>query len=138
METLEESPADFVPLRLTLQPDGLCVELTRSNLVIGRHTEADVRLGFPDVSRRHCRCVFAHGKWRIEDLDSLNGLYINGERIHEAYLYDGDRLRLGGLEITVSLVNQPSIVPMPTRSPAAEVLQSIAEILPSAGERKAS
>lgn len=139
MEVLDkEAGADFVPLRLIIQPEGFCLDLKRPQVVIGRHSDADVRFAFPDISRRHCRCAFTHGRWQVVDLDSLNGIYVNDERIHEAYLYDGDRLRIGNLEMLVSLEDQHGVVSMPTRSSAAEVLHSIAEVLPAASERKAS
>ena len=135
MDVLEAS--QVMPLRLLIQPEGYCVELRQPSVVVGRHTEADIRLGYPDISRRHCRFLFEGGVWQITDLDSLNGLYINGERIQEAYLYDGDRLRLGGLEICVSIVDHPTIVQMPVRAAEVQVLASIVEALPMA-ERKAS
>ena len=54
-----ELPRDFVPLRLEMQgldaPQQLLVEVARPAAVVGRHTCADVRLAYPDVSRRHCR-----------------------------------------------------------------------------------
>src|ERR1700758_4892503 len=40
-------PEGFVPLRLLLQPGGLCVELSRPDMVIGRHSSADVRMCLP-------------------------------------------------------------------------------------------
>jgi pSer/pThr/pTyr-binding forkhead associated (FHA) protein len=136
-------PLGFVPLELTLLPAGPSVELDRPDMVIGRHSGADVRLALPDVSRRHCRLVFQHGSWKIMDLKSLNGIYVNGERMQEATLYDGDTVRLGGFTFTVRLVTQPRIVPMPERNAADQndVLQQIAEVLPRNTEteqRKAS
>ena len=40
-------PLDFVPLRLLLQPGGLRIELTRPDMLVGRHSEADIRLPYP-------------------------------------------------------------------------------------------
>src|SRR5690349_9243757 len=62
----------FVPLRLVLRPGTTAVELTRPDMLVGRHTEADIRLSLPDVSRRHCRLVYAAGRWQIFDLNSLD------------------------------------------------------------------
>ena len=92
--------ATFTPLRLRL-PDGAPLEVKRSRAVLGRHSEADVRLAFADVSRRHCLVAFEMGQWRVYDLDSLNGVYVNDERIVEAALYAGDVLRLGDVPLTV-------------------------------------
>ena len=108
----DELPHDFLPLRLLLQPGGLCLELTRPDMVIGRHSEADLRLALPDISRRHCRCVFTQGNWQIFDLNSLNGVFLNDQRMHQAILYDGDRLRLASLHFVVAIVDQPRIVPL--------------------------
>src|SRR2546423_3973024 len=54
---------DFIPMTLVLQPNGLKVELTRPEMLLGRHSGADLRLPMPDVSRRHCRFVFQDGVW---------------------------------------------------------------------------
>ena len=103
-----ELPADFVALRLLLHPGGLCVELSKPDMLIGRHSTSDVRLSLPDISRRHCRFVFADGCWRVFDLKSLNGVFVNGERLHEATVFHGDRIRLGSLTFDVDLTPAPS------------------------------
>jgi pSer/pThr/pTyr-binding forkhead associated (FHA) protein len=122
-------PADFVPLRLYLQPGGLCVELTQPDMLVGRHSEADVRLALPDISRRHCRLAFVDGHWRVTDLNSLNGVFINDDRMHEATLHDGDRIRLGSLTFAVKVA---SVDPVHDRS-----VKEIPEVL-SFRERQAS
>jgi pSer/pThr/pTyr-binding forkhead associated (FHA) protein len=96
-------PGDFFPLRLLLQPGGLSVELARPDMIVGRHRGADVRLSLPDISRRHCRFVFSDGAWRVCDLNSLNGVYVNSERLDEAVLEHGDRVRIGSLTFGVDL-----------------------------------
>ena len=96
-------PPGFAPLRLKLQPGGLSVELTRPSNLIGRHSDADVRLALPDVSRRHCRFVFADGGWQVIDLNSLNGVQVNGEQVLQAPLENGDLLRIGGFTFAVDL-----------------------------------
>ena len=96
-------PADFVPLRLVLQPSGASVKLTQPDMLIGRHSLADVRLPLPDVSRRHCRFLFGQGYWQIIDLNSLNGVFLNGEPIRQATVRNGDLIRIGGFTFTVDL-----------------------------------
>jgi pSer/pThr/pTyr-binding forkhead associated (FHA) protein len=93
----------FIPLRLLLHPGGLCVEMTKADTVVGRHSGADVRLSLPDVSRRHCRFVFGDGQWRVFDLNSLNGVFVNGERLTEAVVFHGDRIRIGSLTFVVEI-----------------------------------
>jgi pSer/pThr/pTyr-binding forkhead associated (FHA) protein len=95
--------ADFVPLRLLLQPAGATIDVDRPEVVVGRHTDADIRLPLPDVSRRHCRLQFVGGRWQVVDLNSLNGTKVNGEPVQQASLEQGDLLRIGGFTFAVEL-----------------------------------
>src|SRR3954447_12421999 len=92
----ESLPEAFVPMRLVLQPGGATIDVDRPDVVVGRHTECDVRLPLPDVSRRHCRLQFVEGCWQVMDLNSLNGIQVNGEAVLQAPLAQGDRLKIGG------------------------------------------
>ncbi len=94
---------DVAPLRLCLRPGRFAVEVTRSGMVFGRHSSADVRLPLPDVSRRHCRFVCEAGRWYVIDLDSLNGVFVNDALVRRAELHEGDVLRLGGFVFDVTL-----------------------------------
>jgi pSer/pThr/pTyr-binding forkhead associated (FHA) protein len=96
-------PADFIPLRLVLQPGGATIELTQPDMLLGRHSRADVRLPLPDVSRRHCRFLFTQGTWQVLDLNSLNGVFLNDEPIRQATVQPGDLLRIGGFTFIVDL-----------------------------------
>jgi pSer/pThr/pTyr-binding forkhead associated (FHA) protein len=116
----EQAPGDFTPLRLLLQPGSLVIELTATDMVLGRHSEADIRLPLPDVSRRHCRFVYSNGNWQVIDLKSLNGVLVNDVLVERSSLYHGDRLRIGGLVFAVDLPHQQSegevVKPRPERS----------------------
>jgi FHA domain len=94
-------PCDFVPLHLVLEGGTLAIELTAPDLVLGRHTGADIHLPLPDVSRRHCRFVYTGGHWQVIDLQSLNGVWVNEQLVQRAPLYAGDRLRIGAFVFTV-------------------------------------
>jgi pSer/pThr/pTyr-binding forkhead associated (FHA) protein len=96
-------PPDLVPLRLCLQPGGAVLEVTRAEAIVGRHTEAEVRLPLPDVSRRHCRLVWQHGRWQVHDLNSLNGVFVNDRQVQQATLRAGDLLRIGGFIFRIEL-----------------------------------
>jgi pSer/pThr/pTyr-binding forkhead associated (FHA) protein len=101
-------------------------------MILGRHSRADVRLPLPDVSRRHCRFVWADGAWQVIDLQSLNGVYVNDQRVTQATLHAGDTVRIGGFSFVVA----PAAVAGSTASFAEtpgderEVLRDIAEALP--------
>ncbi|MBI1916000.1 MAG: FHA domain-containing protein [Planctomycetes bacterium] len=99
----EGLPPHFVPLRLVMRPGGVAVELTRPDMLLGRHSEADVRLPLPDVSRRHCRFVFSDGSWHVRDLKSLNGTYVNEQAVEYTAIFHGDTVRIGGFVFGVDL-----------------------------------
>ena len=64
--------------------------------VVGRGREADVRVGVPEVSRRHARIDVAGGRATVEDLESRNGTFVRGRRIQGATpLADGDEVSFG-------------------------------------------
>lgn len=131
LELRPQEREGFAPLKLTVQPGNASASVTRTQAVIGRHSHADIRLAFPEVSRRHARVVYENGQWRIVDLDSLNGVWINGERMHDAVLYDADRVRIGGCVLTVEQGTPVRVVKAARRSdPEVKVLKSIADVLP--------
>ena len=69
---------------------------------IGRSASADIRLDDPTVSRRHALVVrTATGTLRALDDRSLNGLFLNGERVEGAQLKDGDELEIGRFRLYV-------------------------------------
>lgn len=72
-------------------------KLSGAELVVGRSPDVDLVLDSNDLSRRHARMSFAQAQWSIRDLDSRNGVYLNGVRIHSATLYDGDTVQLGNV-----------------------------------------
>jgi len=96
-------PPQFVPLRLVMRPGGVTVELTRPDMLMGRHSEADIRLPLPDVSRRHCRFEFSDGSWHVRDLKSLNGTFVNEQSIEYTAIFHGDTVRIGGFVFGVDL-----------------------------------
>lgn len=96
-------PEGFVPLRLVLVPSGYAVQLTRVDCLIGRHSDADVRLPLPDVSRHHCRFLWVDGQWQVTDLGSLNGTFVNDQPVRQATLRADDRVRIGGFTFRVEL-----------------------------------
>src|SRR5206468_3009201 len=94
-------PSRFFALRLVVPDAALAVDLDRPEMVLGRHSEADVRLPLPDVSRRHCRFVYTNGEWHVWDLNSLNGIFVNGMRVQHAVLQPQDTLSIGGFTFEV-------------------------------------
>ncbi len=64
--------------------------------VLGRSDDAECVLRDPNVSRRHAELrQDAAGQWEIFDLGSTNGVKINGRRVTEAPLREGDQVTIG-------------------------------------------
>jgi pSer/pThr/pTyr-binding forkhead associated (FHA) protein len=75
---------------------GTVFELPLGQTLIGRSEVAQVRLPDDGVSRRHAKIVReSDGSAKIVDLESTNGTYINGRRVHAEGLREGDRIRIG-------------------------------------------
>jgi adenylate cyclase len=72
-------------------------------MLIGRHSQADLRLALPEVSRRHCRFLFGQGQWQVLDLNSLNGVLVNGQPIRQTTVRAGDLIRIGGFTFAVEM-----------------------------------
>ncbi len=76
------------------------VALTREWTRIGRSLAADVRFDDPTVSRRHALVVRQPDGVRVLDDRSLNGVFVNGERIEWRTLNDGDEILVGRYRLT--------------------------------------
>ncbi|MRR10025.1 FHA domain-containing protein, partial [bacterium] len=87
---------------LNLVDDGVLVkrqELGEGDCVIGRGPDCDWVVNGKQVSRRHARLVRSGDGYVIEDLDSTNGVSVNGARTRRHLLRHGDEIGLGGLAI---------------------------------------
>ena len=62
---------------------------------IGRTPENQIRIYKPAVSRRHAQITETDAGWLLRDLSSENGTYVNGQRVTERLLADGDRVQFG-------------------------------------------
>jgi hypothetical protein len=68
---------------------------------VGRDRDNDLVLPHPEVSRRHARIELDWQRWRVVDLNSTNGTWINGERIETAVVSVGDEVAFAGLRFAV-------------------------------------
>ncbi len=79
---------------------------------VGKLSTSNLRLEDVNVSRKHAVIERReNGEWRITDLGSTNGTYLNDKRVVQATIKDGDVLRMGESEITVSTSAQPAAAP---------------------------
>ncbi|GAA1429854.1 DUF3662 and FHA domain-containing protein [Microlunatus lacustris] len=100
-----QSPAPDPRQQLVLEVNGTRHALTPPGLVIGRGTEADLRINDPGISRRHAeiRVEGAGPSMRLQivDLGSTNGIVVNGHRVREAALREGTRIEIGSTRMLV-------------------------------------
>lgn len=93
---------------LVLEVNGTRHPLQAPGLVIGRGTEADLRINDPGISRRHAEIRVGHdgpGTLDIVDLGSTNGITVDGHKVRHATLSEGSRIEIGS---TRMLVHDPS------------------------------
>ena len=71
---------------------GDVIPMLKSRLLVGRRSSCDITLRFPNVSSHHCLLELINGYWQIEDLNSRNGIKVNGVRCNKKWLMPGDEL----------------------------------------------
>lgn len=91
--------------QLVLEVNGMRHPLVPPGLVIGRGTEADLRISDPGISRRHAE-ISVRGSGadldvEINDLGSTNGIVVNGQRVRQAQLQSGSRIEIGSTRMLV-------------------------------------
>lgn len=70
------------------------IPLLKEHIVIGRREDCDITLEYPNVSVKHCELRFEHGGWLIKDLNSTNGVKVNGVKVDRKRLMPGDQLTI--------------------------------------------
>jgi pSer/pThr/pTyr-binding forkhead associated (FHA) protein len=94
--TLGDHPAGVGLLVVKRGPNaGSRFSLGDDVTTIGRHPESDIFLDDVTVSRRHAEVSHADERFTVSDAGSLNGTYLNRERIERAELHSGDELQVG-------------------------------------------
>jgi pSer/pThr/pTyr-binding forkhead associated (FHA) protein len=69
--------------------------LALASTTLGRHTGCDIVIDQAAVSRRHARIVRSAEGYRISDLGSMNGTYVDGRPVAESLLADGAEIHVG-------------------------------------------
>jgi adenylate cyclase len=70
------------------------IPLIREIMTLGRLEGCDIPLRLPNVSKNHCRFSFQKGFWFIEDLNSTNGVKVNGSRVLKKILHPDDEITI--------------------------------------------
>ena len=103
MKNKKRPPRDLRPALVFLNGDLLAVPipLERESVILGRALEADVRVNDSKISRRHAVINHVYDaetettSYRLTDLHSRNGTFLNGERIGSEILQNGDKISVG-------------------------------------------
>jgi pSer/pThr/pTyr-binding forkhead associated (FHA) protein len=74
----------------------------------GRHPDSDIFLDDVTVSRRHAEFYRQGERFTVRDVGSLNGTYVNRERIEEAELFGGDEVQIGKFRL-LFLTRRPEV-----------------------------
>jgi len=77
------------------------IPLLKKNLLVGRRESCDIVLRFSNVSAHHCQLTVNGGYWYVKDLESRNGVKVNGMRVSEKRLTTGDELAIAKHNYTV-------------------------------------
>lgn len=93
----EHSVAGFLVRRGPMA--GSRFELEPGATSIGRHPEADIFLDDITVSRQHAEVTHDADGWRVRDTGSLNGTYVNRNRIDTEALHSGDEVQVGKFKL---------------------------------------
>jgi len=98
------SSGDYAYLKLINRKDSLPFKINEhysidEELTLGRRVDNDIVIKDPYVSKYHFKIVQDEDNYFIEDLDSANGTFLNGERLEDAVmLKNGDIIRIGNIE----------------------------------------
>ena len=77
------------------------IPLMRTDLKLGRRELCDICLRFPNISGIHCELSYKDGYWVVRDLNSTNGIKVNGQRLRFRPLRPGDRITIGKRDYTI-------------------------------------
>jgi adenylate cyclase len=78
------------------------IPLLKDTLIVGRRESCDVVLRFANVSGQHCQLSHEHGWWYVQDLNSQNGVKVNGTRVVRKRLDPGDLLSMARHKYTIN------------------------------------
>jgi DNA-binding NtrC family response regulator len=128
-QTILGGPAPRISL-LVVHRDGAELALLRPDrpVTVGRAPPADLSIPDRTLSREHARFLLSDGRVTVEDLNSLNGTWIAGERVTTRVLDVGVEVMLGGVLVRLQVLGAPgedppaAVPPLPTKPQGSEVI----------------
>ena len=100
------------------------IPLLKKQLLIGRRESCDIVLRFANVSAHHCQLVVNGGYWYIRDMQSRNGVKVNGIKVEEKRVDPGDSLAVAkhNYELLYSPADLGAIGPPPADGVPNEIM----------------
>jgi pSer/pThr/pTyr-binding forkhead associated (FHA) protein len=83
---------------------------------IGREESCQIAIPEASVSARHAQLIHQNGRWRLVNLVSANGIYVNGKKRLTAFLADGDEIKLGMAALIFKAGSGAAVAAAPTSS----------------------
>lgn len=100
-----------MPAQLIALNEGNNILLDKPILLVGRDPECDVQIESRKISRRHCVIAQVNDYLVVRDLESTNGIRVNGVRVQEGKLRGNDELTIGSSRYRVSWDLVPALPP---------------------------
>jgi adenylate cyclase len=114
------------------------IPLLKKTLLVGRRESCDIVLRFSNVSAHHCELKLTGGYWYVKDLQSRNGIKVNGQKVLEKRLDPGDQIAVAKhvYDLQYSPVDLGADGPPPVDEPLMEIMgKSLLERAGLAGKR---
>lgn len=100
------------------------IPLLKTKLLIGRRDECDITLRFPNVSSHHCELELVDGYWQVRDLNSSNGIKVNGIRCPQNWLLPGDEVSIAKHKFEIKYIAEgPAPTSMTEFDPAVSLME---------------
>ncbi len=108
----KETPHERAPGLVVVEGNnlGMTFLVSKRTMSIGRHEQNDIHLHEDGVSRQHAQIELCGDVYKISDLKSTNGTFVNNEPVLKATeLHDGDKIRLGEVVLRFSYQDQQDV-----------------------------
>ncbi len=109
--------------------DGQVFHLTKHNQTIGRKTEQDIVLDDPSISSLHAQITKEDDNWKIINLLSSNGTFVNGKKVSISPLKDGDKVNFGQAEFIFKSSGKHEETPQNKERPSKTIWLGILAIV---------
>ena len=81
----------------------------QNEIIIGRDPDNDIQIDNIAISRKHARIVKNPNDYIIEDMNSVNGIFIDGKKINKKFLKTNDEIIIGKYSLQIILEDDPAI-----------------------------